>query len=231
MKTIGMLGMGKLSSCLMAMEAKDLQVIGTDPDPSVGEILETRKLPYREEGAEALLEKTNASLVSVQDWPSNPTLSSSQSRPHMIRFMRGARLPETRVDFDYSYLRGITSLVKHITEPKIVVIISTVLPGTIDREIRPLLNEHVRLCYNPFFIAMGTTIKDFMEPEFVLLGVDDPEEAEEVDKFYETLHSRPVFKCSVEARCQGLIQHLHHRKDCHGQHDHGGLPQVEKCGL
>ena len=82
------------------------------------------------------------------------------------------------MDFDYSYLReGISSLVKHITEPKIVVIISTVLPGTIDREIRPLLNEHVRLCYNPFFIAMGTTIKDFMEPEFVLLGVDDPEAA------------------------------------------------------
>ena len=49
MKTVGMLGMGKLGlPCLMAMEAKGYKVIGTDPDPFVGEILETRKLPYRE---------------------------------------------------------------------------------------------------------------------------------------------------------------------------------------
>ena len=34
MKTIGMLGMGKLGlPCLMAMEAKGYKVIGTDPDP------------------------------------------------------------------------------------------------------------------------------------------------------------------------------------------------------
>src|SRR5579863_8941695 len=59
-----------------------------------------------------------------------------------------------------------------------VIIISTVLPGTIDREIRPLLNEHIKLCYNPFFIAMGTTIWDFTHPEFVLFGVDDPETAD-----------------------------------------------------
>ena len=89
-------------------------------------------------------------------------------------------------------------MVKHITEPKIVVIISTVLPGTIDREIRPLLNEHVRLCYNPFFIAMGTTIKDFMEPEFVLLEWMILRQQRRWTSFYETLHSRPVFKCTVE---------------------------------
>ena len=201
MKTIGMLGMGKLGlPCLMAMEAKGYSVIGYDPDPVVKEILETRDLPYREEGAEALLEKTKASLVSIEDLAQqSDIIFVAIQTPHDPLYEGVTRLPETRVDFDYSYLReGISSLVNHITEPKIVVIISTVLPGTIDREIRPLLNEHVRLCYNPFFIAMGTTIRDFMEPEFVLLGVDDPEAAEEVDKFYETLHSRPVFKCTVE---------------------------------
>ena len=46
MKTIGMLGMGKLGlPCLMAMEAKGYSVIGYDPDPVVKEILETRDLP------------------------------------------------------------------------------------------------------------------------------------------------------------------------------------------
>ena len=53
---------------------------------------------------------------------------------------------------------------------KVIVIISTVLPGTIEREIKPLLNDKMKLCYNPFFIAMGTTIYDFSNPEFVLFG-------------------------------------------------------------
>lgn len=52
-----------------------------------------------------------------------------------------------------------------------VIIISTVLPGTLDREILPQLCSNVKLCYNPFFIAMGTTMRDFYHPEFILFGV------------------------------------------------------------
>ena len=35
------------------------------------------------------------------------------------------------------------------------------MPGTITREIKPILGKHTKLCYNPFFIAMGSTIRDF----------------------------------------------------------------------
>ena len=132
MKTIGMLGMGKLGfPCLMAMEAKGYSVIGYDPDPVVGEILETRDCPYREEGAEALLEKTKASLVSIKDLAQqSDIIFVAIQTPHDPLYEGVTRLPETRVDFDYSYLReGISDLVKHITEPKIVVIISTVFLG------------------------------------------------------------------------------------------------------
>ena len=79
-----------------------------------------------------------------------------------------------------------------------VIIISTVLPGTIDREIRPLFNKHMALCYNPFFIAMGTTIKDFLNPEFVLFGSEDDEAAEEATGFYSSLHDRPVYRTTVK---------------------------------
>ncbi len=62
-------------------------------------------------------------------------------------------------------------------EDKIVIVISTVLPGTMRREILPRLSPRVKLCYNPFFIAMGTTIDDFINPEFVLFGVNNIEAA------------------------------------------------------
>src|SRR5262249_6729878 len=71
-------------------------------------------------------------------------------------------------------------------------------PGTIRREIFPLVGEHVKLCYNPFFIAMGTTIRDFLDPEFVLFGMRDPEAAERARALYSTLHDRPVYETSIE---------------------------------
>jgi UDPglucose 6-dehydrogenase len=79
-----------------------------------------------------------------------------------------------------------------------VIIISTVLPGTISKEIKPLLNKNLKLCYNPFFIAMGTTIKDFTQPEFVLFGVEDEDAYNSAKDFYSTIHDKPVYKCTIE---------------------------------
>ena len=83
---------------------------------------------------------------------------------------------------------------------KVVVIISTVLPGTIRREIIPIIedNPYFKLCYNPFFIAMGTTINDFINPEFVLFGVDDKGAYEAAKEFYATIHDKPVYECTIE---------------------------------
>ena len=81
---------------------------------------------------------------------------------------------------------------------RVVIIIPTVLPGTIRRDIKPLLNQYVKLCYNPFFIAMGTTIKDFTNPEFVLFGMDDESAYNKAVELYATLHNRPVYKCTIE---------------------------------
>ena len=106
------------------------------------------------------------------------------------------------MDFDYSYLKaGIKTLADEIEKQgsdKIVIIISTVLPGTIREEIIPLLNSHVKLCYNPFFIAMGTTINDFLNPEFVLFGVEDARALEKAKELYSTIHDNPVYECTIE---------------------------------
>lgn len=98
--------------------------------------------------------------------------------PHHEKYEGVTRIPEERADFDYSFLKeGIKNLSQEIEEQKknkIVIIISTVLPGTIRAEIKPLLKRHTKLVYNPFFIAMGSTMRDFLEPEFILFGRDDP---------------------------------------------------------
>lgn len=123
--------------------------------------------------------------------------------PHVQRF-DGARLLPTDVipeDFEYGYLvnavaavaRAATRQAKRVT----IVVISTVLPGTTTRELRPLLNTYTDLVYHPFFIAMGTVVDDFINPEFVLLGCDDTNVAWRVAKLYENIHQAPLGVMSV----------------------------------
>ena len=45
---------------------------------------------------------------------------------------------------------------------------------------------------------MGTTIKDFLSPEFVLFGYDDAGAADVAEGFYSTLHSRPVYRTTIK---------------------------------
>lgn len=119
--------------------------------------------------------------------------------PHNPKYEGTNRLPDERVDFDYSYLRQAMTDISHVCKrPTPVIIISTVLPGTIRREILPLLSENVKLCYNPYFIAMGTVASDCLSPEFILLGQHDKDAEALVTSFYKTICDAPVFSTSIE---------------------------------
>jgi UDPglucose 6-dehydrogenase len=50
-----------------------------------------------------------------------------------------------------------------------LVLISTVLPGTIRREFSPLVDK-TKLLYNPYLIAMGTVADDMVNPEMIMIG-------------------------------------------------------------
>jgi|TARA_R100001163_G_scaffold65248_1_gene61798 UDPglucose 6-dehydrogenase len=201
---IGFCGLGKLGlPCALVADSKGHKVFGYDINPDVKQILDTKDIPYREEGAPELLQNHNIIWSSIPEVVSNSDIIFVPIQtPHDKQFEGTTRLPEKRVDFDYKYLKsGISTLSEEIKKQgkdKIVIIISTVLPGTITREIKPLLNEHVKLCYNPFFIAMGTTAHDFLNPEFVLFGMDNEDAYEAAKEFYSTIHDKPVYKCSLE---------------------------------
>ena len=97
-------------------------------------------------------------------------------------------------------IKDLSEEIWHQQSKKIVIIISTVLPGTIRREIIPLLGKHTKLCYNPFFIAMGTTMRDFLHPEFILFGYDSSWAEKRAEKFYKTITHAPIFKTSCMKR-------------------------------
>lgn len=73
-------------------------------------------------------------------------------------------------DFDYTAVKNtLIELDKVCNEKQIVVLISTVLPGTIRRELAPLYPKNL-IVYNPYLIAMGTVADDMINPEMIMIG-------------------------------------------------------------
>jgi len=204
---VGLIGLGKLGvPVALAMSMRGHDVMGFDVDESK---MQKVRFPHRERGPngessiEPLLQQSALRFGSLREVVDHAEIIFvAVQTPHDPLYEGVTRLPAERVDFDYSYLRAaIESLSAAIADggrEKIVVVISTVLPGTIRREILPRINPLVKLCYNPFFIAMGTTIDDFIDPEFVLFGVRDEEAAAQAEAFYRTLHDRPFFRTTIE---------------------------------
>jgi len=75
-------------------------------------------------------------------------------------------------DFNYDAVKETIKRLNDICDRKqIIVLISTVLPGTIRREFQPLLTN-TGLVYNPYLIAMGTVADDMVNPEMIMIGTE-----------------------------------------------------------
>ena len=73
-------------------------------------------------------------------------------------------------DFDYSIVKDmIKKIDRLVSKDTLIVLISTVLPGTIRQEIAPLI-KNGRFIYNPYLIAQGTVKEDMVEPEMIIIG-------------------------------------------------------------
>ena len=79
-------------------------------------------------------------------------------------------------DFDYTIAKDAISKVDKLVDSQtLIVLISTVLPGTVRREIAPLV-KNGRFIYNPYLIAQGTVKADMYNPEMIMIGTEKGEE-------------------------------------------------------
>lgn len=73
-------------------------------------------------------------------------------------------------DFDYTQVKDILKQLAQIcSKRQIVILISTVLPGTIRRELADCYTID-SIVYNPYLIAMGTVGHDMINPEMIMIG-------------------------------------------------------------
>jgi UDPglucose 6-dehydrogenase len=208
---IGFIGLGKLGfPCAVAMEQKGgHKVKALDTDPRVHQLRKDKRPFFQEENFAEYLQDTQLELVNstqeLVDWAD--IIFVAVQTPHDSQYEGISPTPKTKIDFDYEILekvsKDISESLKFNPEANpLVVVISTVLPGTMKKRVLPNLysaRSNPRFAYNPYFIAMGTTIQDFLNPEFVLIGALDSNDGEILREFYKTIHNAPCQTMQIES--------------------------------
>jgi UDPglucose 6-dehydrogenase len=202
---VGWVGAGKLGlPCALVLDKAGHEVTVHDSNPAVAGYLADRQVPYLEDGVPGLLTGHTVTWADSVDRVvgAADVVFVAVQTPHQPRFDGTHLLDDDRADFEYAYLiqavRQVAAAAQARRVHRTVVVVSTVLPGTFNRHLRPLANDYVSLIYNPFFIAMGTTAHDFSHPEFVLCGADHAADLEPLERLYATVHEDDVFRCSIE---------------------------------
>ncbi len=170
---IGFIGLGKLGMpCAEAIAQKGFDVAGYDIERKSSSYVELR------DSIEDVCRDRDIVFVAT------PT-------PHEEGY--DGRLPTSDKepkDFNYESLKNVLKKCnRFMGTTQTLVLISTVLPGTIRRELSPLVTN-VKLLYNPYLIAMGTVGWDMLNPEMIMIGTRKGNyktavKAQQLESFYQ----------------------------------------------
>ena len=187
---IGFIGLGKLGlPCAEAMALKGHTVEGYD----VRTVDPTMLVKIQPSIEEAVKDK-DIVFIAVPT-PHDPAYDGKAPTAH---------LPPK--DFGYDIVKScLVEANKHMNKDQLLVLISTVLPGTTRREFVSLVTN-TRFVYNPYLIAMGSVSWDMINPEMVMIGTEDGTEtgdAKQLVDFYKTvMENNPRYVIGTWDECE-----------------------------
>lgn len=202
---IGFVGLGKLGlPCAVAIAGRGHNVYGYDMNTALIEQYKKGISNLYEPDLDEKLRDSNINFTSLDEVVSNSEIIFvAVQTPHSPELDGTHRHNGVKKDFDYTYLlssmREVVKFIDKCSQYKTVVIVSTVLPGTTREIIYPAVKDITSnpwgLCYNPSFIAMGQVIKDYLNPEFTLIGEREPGYSGNIlTEFYSTIHNSPKLR-------------------------------------
>ncbi|MCI9361911.1 MAG: nucleotide sugar dehydrogenase [Hungatella sp.] len=180
---INVIGLGYigLPTALM-MAAHGLEVIGTDYNEKLVEMLNTGKTTFKEEGLDALFQKaTDAGIRFTTTYQETDIYIISVPTPY-DRFSK-------KVDASYIVV-AVKEVLKKAVSDAVIVIESTVSPGTIDKVVRPVIKDmnfetgkDIHLVHAPERIIPGNMIYELYHNDRTI-GADQRDIGERIRKVY-----------------------------------------------
>lgn len=197
---ISVVGLGKLGLCTAACFAsKGFKVIGVDIDIDKISKINKGVSPIEETGLAELLKKTKSNLRAIQEY--NEAVLNSD-----ITFIVVATPSLADGSFSNDYLeKSLHKIGEALRKKKgyhLVVVTSTVMPRTVETVAKYILEKvSGKVCgkdfgvaYNPEFIALGSVIHDFLNPDIILIGEMSKRDGDLLQEVYsKTCDNRPYF--------------------------------------
>ncbi|WP_033542287.1 nucleotide sugar dehydrogenase [Planococcus sp. CAU13] len=183
MSLINIVGLGYIGLPTALMFAKSsLQVVGTDYNKSIVESLNQGKLSFEEEGLQELFEEARVNGIEFStEYIKTDTYILAVPTPYI----------EESKKLDPIYVISAVNSVLDVCEKGAAVIIeSTISPGTIDRHIRPIIEdrgfvigEDIHLLHAPERIIPGNMVYELVHNSRTI-GADNLEVAAKIKDLY-----------------------------------------------
>ena len=231
---ISIIGLGKLGAPMAAVMAhKGHTVVGVDVNPAFVAAIQEGRAPVNEPGLAEMIQANRERLSATSDceeailatdvtfiivptpsctrWQVFDALCAERGGEHRRR-------PEQKKEWH------------------LVVLSSTVMPGSTGGTLAAgagrriparSCGEDFGLCYNPEFIALGSVIRDMLNPDMILIGESDERSGrsarEPLRRRVRKQSAHPAHELRERGTDQALRQHLRDHQDFLRQHAGAGM--------
>ena len=190
-KDVSVVGLGKLGQCLaVTLAYRGFRTLGIDLNHNIVEGLNQSKASVPEPGLQEMLDK------SIDNFEATTDINCAIDKTD-ITFILLATPSDREGWFSNEYLSAaLTSLSTRLKgsnkDYHLFVIASTVMPRSIEEVLIPIienesgreLNQGFGVCHCPELVALGSVVKDFLEPGMIILGESDQKAGDIVEGIY-----------------------------------------------
>jgi UDPglucose 6-dehydrogenase len=188
---LSIIGLGKLGAPMAAVMAhKGHTVVGVDVNPGLVTAIQQGHPPVKEPGLAEMIQANRDRLTATGDY--DAAIQATD-----VTFIIVPTPSDPDGTFSLRYVLSAAEKIGHALRKKkewhLVVLSSTVMPGSTGGKLLPALEAasgktcgpDFGLCYNPEFIALGSVIRDMLNPDMILIGESDARSGDILQALYE----------------------------------------------
>jgi UDPglucose 6-dehydrogenase len=211
---VSILGTGFIGLCSAACFAdKDIKVLASTHNKKKAAIINEGKAPFFEARLQEIMDDIKANNPELLQCLIDPIKAVLETDVSMIT--QGTPMREDKsidLSFIESTAREIGEALKKKDTYHLVVVRSTVVPGTTRNLVSKIINEvsgkepgkDYGLCMQPEFLAEGRSIEDTLQPDRIIIGEFDEKSGDMLEEFYkyfygDYLESCPILRMNLES--------------------------------
>jgi len=205
---VAILGTGFIGLCSAACFAqKDINVLASTHNEKKASIINDFKSPFFEAGLAEILTEIKDQKPELLKCLTDPVQAVLDTDISMITQGTPMRA-DNSIDLSFieSTAAEIGEALKKSDEYRLIVVRSTVVPGTTRNLVGKIITEvsgkvpgkDFGLCMQPEFLAEGRSIEDTLRPDRIIIGSIDEKSGDMLQEFYEYFYGDHLKNCPIK---------------------------------